>query len=112
MKGSLYIAIVKNAQQLLSGLTLDDEFFIWLNEIRKSHVRYRKEATFIALYPNHSTHGRDGYRDLRPIGEQLVDECKAADVKPLFREINYKNNGKFIVYLLGDIDITDLINLP
>lgn len=111
MKSTHYIAIAKNTHYLLSQFKLDDEFFDSLDEIRKSNARYRKEANYIALYPLHSSMGRDGYKELRPIGEQLKEECEGEGIKVFFKDIHYKNSKQFVRYVYKGVDITLIINI-
>lgn len=111
IKSSEYIAIVKSTHLKLSQFQIEDEFFVTLDEIRKSHARYRKHAKYIALYPNHSLGGRDGYKDLRPAGEQLIEDCKRGEVEYLFKDINHRNYKRFVEYIYRNVNITDLIDV-
>ncbi len=111
MKSKEYITIIQQTHEKFSGLQLTEDFFLTLDEIRKSNSKYRKEAQSISLYPNHSSHGRDGFKLLRSIKEQLIEESESVNINPVFKEVHYRNTDQFIEYIYEGMDITDLINI-
>ncbi len=106
-----YITIMRASCQKLARLQVDEEFFMTLDEIRKSHARYRRHAKYLSTYPLHSSHGRDGYKNLRPAGEQLIEDCKIGKVEYLFKKIHYSNYDRFVEYIYKNTNITELIDI-
>ncbi len=117
MNGNSYINLVKAIYDNFTDLNclLDDNFFEFLNDIRKLSAQYKKIFERMATYPNWKDYdkakGLDTQKDLDLIIKDIKEISLICDIRPFFFDVNYKNHSKkdFIKFHFKGRNITEVI---